>query len=281
MDSISTWKGWIDMAEKLCELRKKGGGGGKYTETSLWTNPSPTSDFAAQTVTLSDSIDNYKYIAIKYKYDKYGTGTSFTDVCLVDDWKKSVEGGNTSHDIMMLGIQASNNAPFARMAFYVTSLSVKFSVFYQLSGSSYGADAIIPLEILGLNELAHGKNFDETTLWTNNAPTSSFAATTVALSDDIDNYDYIAIRYRSTTSIATENEVVYKVSNFKQLSLGNGTNHNTAGLVRQDTANSTFCRPFGYVSNTSIRFELCYRLYATSYDGTMCIPTSIVGYKFK
>ena len=268
------------MAEKLCELRKKGGGGGKYTETSLWTNPSPTSSsgFPAQTVTLSESMDNFKYLAFKYRAS---TGNDFVDCAIysVEDVKNSstTEIGN----VIGLGSVASGARIYSRYIDYVSSTSLSFTTAYRANASATGDGSAIPLEILGLNELAHGKNFEETTLWTNNAPTSSFAATTVALSDDIDNYDYIAIRYRSTTSIATENEVVYKVSNFKQLSLGNGTNHNTAGLVRQDTANSTFCRPFGYVSNTSIRFELCYRLYATSYDGTMCIPTSIVGYKFK
>jgi len=55
------------MAEKLCELRKKGGGGGKYTETVLWTNPSPNSTMARTTVTLSDDWSNYDYLKIPVK----------------------------------------------------------------------------------------------------------------------------------------------------------------------------------------------------------------------
>ena len=51
-------------------LYRCGGGGGMLEETVLWTNPSPTSDFAAQTVTLSDSISNYDYIKFEYLMHK-------------------------------------------------------------------------------------------------------------------------------------------------------------------------------------------------------------------
>ena len=33
----------------------------------LWTNPSPTSEFAGQTITLNDAIENYKYYEVIYK----------------------------------------------------------------------------------------------------------------------------------------------------------------------------------------------------------------------
>lgn len=33
----------------------------------LWTNPSPTSEFAGQTITLNDSIENYKYYEVMYR----------------------------------------------------------------------------------------------------------------------------------------------------------------------------------------------------------------------
>lgn len=142
------------MAEKLCELRKKGGGGGRYTETSLWTNSAPTSNFAAQTVTLSDSIDNYKYIAIEYKYAP-DTSDSFTSIYSVNDLKKSVKDGNTVHDVCTLGIQAANNNYYARVVSYVSSTSIAFSKYSQLGGTGTGANNAIPLEILGLNELKY------------------------------------------------------------------------------------------------------------------------------
>ena len=36
----------------------------------LWTNPSPTTDFTAQTVTLSETIDNFDSYAVVYYADK-------------------------------------------------------------------------------------------------------------------------------------------------------------------------------------------------------------------
>lgn len=146
------------MAEKLCTLRTKGGGGGaKYTETSLWTNPSSTSDFAAQTVNLSDSIDNYKYIAIDYCFNKNNTGITNRAIYKVDDFKKALKDNNTNHNTIGINIEDSSNYGHSRAVFYVSSTSVAFSLGYRLgASSSSNAAIIIPLEILGLNELAHG-----------------------------------------------------------------------------------------------------------------------------
>ena len=44
-----------------------GVGGGKELEYLLWTNPSPTASFGAQTITLSDDPDNYKKLRIYYR----------------------------------------------------------------------------------------------------------------------------------------------------------------------------------------------------------------------
>lgn len=44
-----------------------GSSGGTLSETTLWTNPSPSSSFDTQTITLSQSVDNFKYLKIKAK----------------------------------------------------------------------------------------------------------------------------------------------------------------------------------------------------------------------
>lgn len=33
----------------------------------IWTNPNPTSNFGAQTITLSESLDNYEYYEILFR----------------------------------------------------------------------------------------------------------------------------------------------------------------------------------------------------------------------
>lgn len=43
------------------------GGGGGYSETELWRNPSPTANFAAQDVTLSESLSGYDAVKIVWK----------------------------------------------------------------------------------------------------------------------------------------------------------------------------------------------------------------------
>lgn len=55
------------MSEKLCALRKTGGG--TLKETALWTNSNPTSEFSAQTISLSDNVTNYNYVKLVFKSD--------------------------------------------------------------------------------------------------------------------------------------------------------------------------------------------------------------------
>lgn len=159
------------MAEKLCTLRTKGGGGGqKYTETSLWTNPSPSSSFSAQDVTLSESMDNFKYLAFKFGYS---TTAQTGDCCGVEivevsEFKKASYPSSNSRVLYVLGGSAS--VSFTRNVMY-TSGTVRFGGAYQISTTTNNNAYCIPLEILGLNELAHGKR--ESSLGTLTYQTSS------------------------------------------------------------------------------------------------------------
>lgn len=269
------------MAEKLCELRKKGGGGGKYTETSLWTNPNTSSNFATQTVTLSQSVDNFKYIGIKYKY---GTTTSDSDYVMaiysVNALKQSTEATSNVRDGVTLGIHTATNQTWARIVYYVSTTSIKFTDCYRLYNQSSTQNGANPLEILGLNELDHGKNFDETTLWTNNAPTSNFAGQTISLSSDIDNFDYIKVNYRYITSSTAEYSVLASVSELKTYS-GNGAGR----LAMSETTGGGYFayRPVTYSSNTALAIGGCGYANGTTFTANngLCIPTSIVGCKFK
>lgn len=144
------------MAEKLCTLRKKGGGGGRYTETSLWTNASPTSSFAAQVVTLSDSIDNYKYIAIKYKFDT-SSNVEGSVIFLVSDIKKSVQGVDTI--VPCIGASPQGVANYARRVFYTSNTKIRIEIATAMNKTGTSTAYVIPLEILGLNELDHGTKY--------------------------------------------------------------------------------------------------------------------------
>lgn len=67
------------MAEKLCELKKKGGGG-SMSETVLWTNPNPSSNQDNSAVTLSESIENYEKIRVYWKNNKTTSDEVHLDV---------------------------------------------------------------------------------------------------------------------------------------------------------------------------------------------------------
>lgn len=128
------------------------GGGSQYTETSLWTNASPTSDFAAQTVSLSESIDNFKYIGIKFKAAKT-IDSEAKAIFLVDDLKKSLVGNSANHITLSVSSQNDANSLFARTVGYASSTSISFTVANRGASTATYTNQVIPLEIFGLNEL--------------------------------------------------------------------------------------------------------------------------------
>ena len=137
------------MAEKLCTLRTKGGGGGaKQTETVLWTNPSPTSDFGQTTVTLSDSISNYDYIAVKWKVST-SLSTTSTTMVPVGDFKSMLnQNGDNA-----LFIASVNQNGWARTVFYVSDTSITISTSYRLNAQGNSGSNAIPTSIIGIKNI--------------------------------------------------------------------------------------------------------------------------------
>ena len=146
------------MSEKLCELRKKGGGSGKYTETSLWTNQSPSSAFAAQTVSLSDNLSKYKYVKVKFKFETSSTSDNAMGsfIVSVDEFKKATYNSYNNIPTYMVGT-ANTSYHFSRYFEYVNDTSIYFSPAYTVNNANSNNSRSIPLEILGLNELDHGE----------------------------------------------------------------------------------------------------------------------------
>lgn len=52
--------------------------------TTLWQNASPTSQFAAQTITLSDAAANYDYVLVLMKFTTDANGTLVSEVLKYD-----------------------------------------------------------------------------------------------------------------------------------------------------------------------------------------------------
>lgn len=168
-------------------------GGKKYTETSLWTNPSPTSTFASQTVNLSESIDNYEYIKVKYVYATSATQIELVSILPVSEFK-TYQINSTAGGSGVLGMISATNSQYARSYFYANNGgSVAFAAAFQINSTTSNNSWLIPIEILGLNELDHGI-MGADLLWTNSDPSSGsgFAAQTVSL--DLSDYDAIILR---------------------------------------------------------------------------------------
>lgn len=142
------------MAEVLASLKKIGGNGEQYTETVLWTNPDASSNFTGQNVTLSDSISNYKYI--KFTWKTTTTDTSSSSAYVLSSDLASMTNSNGSRFLSLSSLWTN---VYSRNITYnsATSVSIATSTRQGASGNNNGVN--IPLEILGINELAHGKKY--------------------------------------------------------------------------------------------------------------------------
>lgn len=113
----------------------------------------------------------------------------------------------------------------------------------------------------------------ETVLWTNNSPSSNFAAQTVTLSQSIDNFDYIKITYRGGTSNANEVHAIYPVSDIRKMSNSNLIWGAMAGVNSSDK----YGRYISYVSDTQISFSTSGNMAGSGTTNVATIPTQISG----
>lgn len=121
-------------------------------------------------------------------------------------------------------------------------------------------------------------------LWTNSAPTTAISSPTdITLSDDVDNYTLIAVKYIYST---TRTEFVFK-SYFSPAEIlasdrsATGTMRQTMAIDVITTSDNVMTRYLlGYSTNKNkMRIGSCYQhTAATAYD-TYCIPTYIYGIK--
>lgn len=125
----------------------KCGGGGALSETVLWTNPSPTANFASQEVTLSDDMTNYQYVALYWKYNKAGT-KDIKMIIPVDDFiYTSVETAKNLPKIFM-GSRGTNT--FVRDMAYISNTTVTFSNAVRVNIAGNDSSYCLPTKICGL-----------------------------------------------------------------------------------------------------------------------------------
>ena len=147
-------------------FHNSGGGGGivQYTETTLWTNASPTANFSATSITLSDDVENYDFIKIIWCRGK--GYTSSLNSCLVQiPWTN----GDNTH----LNMQGRNSSSASFTTRNINALSGN-TITLGAAGGQADNGSCIPLQVIGINKIKTVKAELSATLVVNNAPASSY-----------------------------------------------------------------------------------------------------------
>lgn len=146
------------MAEKLCTLRTKGGGGGGATlvETVLWQNPSPSSNFGGQTITLSEDMNNYDYLGISWAYstsNQSGNGINKL-IMSVPDFKK-VAYTSTAGTYPAVGTFTGTYS-YVRNLIRSSDTTIYVGNCYQMSTSTQANGNSIPIQVVGIKKSGSG-----------------------------------------------------------------------------------------------------------------------------
>ena len=116
----------------------------------------------------------------------------------------------------------------------------------------------------------------ETTLWTNSNPDTAFGANqTITLSDNISNYDYIKIYYRSSTTSSNYTSVIIPTDAFYSKATENPV-FSIGGIYLYGGTPTPMARYVYYVSDTSINIVNSANQAAT---GNIGIPINVYGIK--
>lgn len=109
-------------------------------------------------------------------------------------------------------------------------------------------------------------HMEATTLWSNSSSASSFAAQTISLSENILNYDFAWIQFRSKTTSSAYTSIFVPTSALALINIGYsffGGTLTSRGVSYSNSGNSL---TFTDASNTAV-------------DNTLVIPNRIIGYK--
>lgn len=133
------------MAEKLCQLKKKGGG--NYIEDILWSNSAPTSSFANKDITLNTNLSDYDTIRVYYRVSTSNSKTAFIDVL-----KSDFEEMNGTNGTLKVGLACfDDNTSFLRAVNYVNASTIHFNSAGQIGVTTTNNAKCIPVKVCGLN----------------------------------------------------------------------------------------------------------------------------------
>lgn len=120
------------------------------SETTLWTNSSPSSSFSAQDKSLNSSTSSFKYIKIVFKHST-GSQTREVEVIASIQFYDSTSGGNDTLKLAA-GFVASNGDNCYRFANKSNDTTIHFNNANRTSGGSVSSstNVLIPYKVIGL-----------------------------------------------------------------------------------------------------------------------------------
>ena len=123
------------------------------------------------------------------------------------------------------------------------------------------------------------QKLQETVLWTNSSPTSSFSQQTITLSDNLSNYDYISLTWCSSTSNTSKTlTAMLRISDFmNSKNVLNGISIQAGGYG--STSSAAYSRVIGYDTDSTVYFGSALGL-GTSNNNAYSIPLSVRGLKY-
>lgn len=117
------------------------GASASETPTLLWTNPSPLSNFSAQTINVNTS--GYSHLIFVYT-NRAGTSTEkYETNCILPNDNRGT--------LSCYGYKSNNNSFYTRM-FTKTDTTITFTAGYSSRSSGTDTDRVIPIEIYGLKK---------------------------------------------------------------------------------------------------------------------------------
>lgn len=137
---------------KIRAISGNGGGGGE-TATTLWTNPSPSSAFAEQTVNLTlngqaESMRNYDVLRIYFKYTYTSSDIIHVDIP-VDDFISVGDSNTLSVSKYMMGARTQSYY-YVRIVLYASDTSILVSTCARRNSSGQDNSYVIPTQIEGI-----------------------------------------------------------------------------------------------------------------------------------
>ena len=124
----------------MCSQKNRGG---TLKETTLWTNPSPTSNFDTQDVTLSDDYTNYDYV-------KFYVRTSTTNATLGEViYPSNMLTQSTANQGIQCFMGARPSSNYVRLLRHVANNKIHIHIAEPPASSGSSTTAAIPTKITG------------------------------------------------------------------------------------------------------------------------------------